>query len=84
MKARIVRIGNSQGVRISKPLLDQTGLSGEVEISAVDDTLIIRPAARPRTVWDAAFREMARRGDDGSLDDSAPSLSSWDEGGWEW
>ena len=44
MKTRIVRIGNSQGIRIPKPLLEQTGLRGEVEISAQDDSLIIRPA----------------------------------------
>ena len=72
MKARIVRIGNSQGIRIPKPLLDQTGLSGEVEISAQDDTLIIRPARRPREGWAASFREMARRGDDALLDGDAP------------
>jgi antitoxin MazE len=72
MKARIVRIGNSQGIRIPKPLLDQTGLSGEVEIDAQDDTLIIRPARRPRAGWAAAFREMAHRGDDTLLDDDTP------------
>ncbi len=84
MKTRIVRIGNSQGIRIPKPLLEQTGLRGEVEISARDDSLIIRPARQPRTGWAAAFREMARRGDDALVDDPAPSLSSWDEDDWEW
>ena len=84
MKTRIVPIGNSQGVRIPKPLLEQTGLSGEVEISAEDNALVIRPAKRPRASWAAAFREMARRGDDALLDGEAPSLSDWDEGEWEW
>ncbi len=84
MKTRIVPIGNSQGIRIPKPLLEQTGLSGEVEISAEDGTLVIRPVRRPRAGWAAAFQEMARRGDDASLDDAAPSLSDWDEGEWEW
>ena len=36
MKTRIVSIGNSQGIRIPKLLLEQTGLSGEVEIRAED------------------------------------------------
>ena len=48
MKTRIIRIGNSQGICIPKPLLEQTGLRGEVEITARDDSLIIRPARRPR------------------------------------
>jgi antitoxin MazE len=84
VKTRIVRIGNSQGVRIPKPLLDQTGLHGEVEISAEDDSLMIRPARKPRAGWGAAFREMAGRGDDALLDDVAPTLSPWDEDEWEW
>ncbi len=84
MKTRIVRIGNSRGVRIPKPLLDQTGLQGQVEIRAEDGALVIRAARKPREHWDAAFREMARRGDDALIDDAPPSLSGWDEGEWEW
>jgi antitoxin MazE len=84
MKTRIVRIGNSQGIRIPKPLLEQTGLRDEVEVSVQDDGLMIRPARKARTGWADAFREMARRGDDAPLDDAPPSLSSWDEDEWEW
>jgi antitoxin MazE len=84
MKTRIIRIGNSRGIRIPEPLLEQTGLRGEVEITARDDPLIIRPARRPRESWADAFQEMARRGDDALLDDPALSLSSWDEDGWGW
>ena len=84
MKTRIVRIGNSQGIRIPKPLLEQTGLRDEVELSVQDNALIIRPARKPRAGWTAAFQEMARRGDDAMLDDAPPSLSSWDEDEWEW
>ena len=83
MKTRIVAIGNSQGVRIPKLLLEQAGLSGAVEISAEDGSLVIRPVRKPRDGWADAFRQMARRGDDALLDE-APSLSDWDEGEWEW
>jgi antitoxin MazE len=84
VKTRIVSIGNSQGIRIPKLLLEQTGLSGEVEISAEGQALLIQPARRPRAGWAAAFQEMARRGDDALLDGDAPNLSAWDEGEWEW
>jgi antitoxin MazE len=84
MKTHIVPIGNSRGIRIPKPLLEQAGLSGEVEISAQDDTLVIRPVRRPRSGWAAAFQEMAQHGDDRLLDDVAPTQSSWDEDEWEW
>ena len=84
MKARIVPIGNSRGIRIPKPLLEQTGLSGEVEISAEDDVLVIRPVKKPRANWATAFQKMALRGDDALLDEVPPSLSGWDEGEWQW
>ena len=84
MKTHIVRIGNSQGIRIPKPLLEQTGLQGEVEITAQDGSLVIRPLKQPREDWGAAFQEMAQRGDDALLDAAAPTLSTWDEEEWEW
>jgi len=84
MKTRIVRIGNSQGIRIPKLLLEQSGLSGEVEIIADNGSLVIRRVRRPREAWAAAFQEMARRGDDALLDNASPSLSTWDQDDWEW
>jgi antitoxin MazE len=84
MKTRIVRIGNSRGVRIPKQLLEQTGLSGVVEISVRDGALIIGPTRKPREGWAAAFQEMARRGDDALLGDLPTPLSSWDEDDWDW
>ena len=84
MKTHIVRIGNSQGVRIPKPLLVQTGLQGEVEISAEDGSLVIRSVRKPRDGWASAFQEMARRGDDALLDEVAPTMSDWDKDEWEW
>jgi antitoxin MazE len=68
MKTHIVRIGNSKGVRIPKPLLEATGLQGEVEITAEDGSLVIRPIRRPREDWSAAFQRMALLGDDALID----------------
>jgi antitoxin MazE len=84
MRSSIVRIGNSQGVRIPKLLLDETGLSGEVEIRAENGTLLIGRARQPREGWDQAFQQMASRGDDLLLDAASPSLSKWDRDQWQW
>jgi len=84
MKTRIIRIGNSQGIRIPKPLIEQIGLSGEVEIRVQDGSLVIRPAHAPRAGWAAAFKEMAEHGDDALLDEGATTLTRWDEDDWEW
>ena len=84
MKARIVRIGNSQGIRIPKPLLEQSGLGEEVELEVQHHQIIIRAAARPRAGWEEAFRAMAEHGDDALLDPDLASSSTWDEEEWDW
>jgi antitoxin MazE len=84
MKTKIVRVGNSRGVRIPKVLLEQTGLGDEVVIEAEGNCLVIRPLSRPREGWDEAFRAMAEAGDDTLLDGDLASTSKWDEDEWEW
>lgn len=84
IKSRIVKIGNSQGIRIPKLLLDQLGFGTEVEIVVERNTLVIRPLAHPRQGWEEQFRAMATTGDDQLLDGDLVSLSSWDDAEWEW
>jgi antitoxin MazE len=84
MKTRIVRIGNSQGIRIPKLLLEQTGLKGEVEITIRDNALIVQAAKRPRAGWSSAFAAMAAQGDDALVDGNQFPSTSWDEEEWEW
>jgi antitoxin component of MazEF toxin-antitoxin module len=56
MKAELVRIGNSRGLRIPKPLIEQCGLGKTVELRVENDRLIISPGRQPRQGWDEAFR----------------------------
>ena len=84
MKARIVKIGNSQGIRIPKLVLEQTRLKDEVELKVQDHEIVITAPRRPRAGWEEAFREMAKRGDDELLDAPLPSLTRFDEEEWEW
>ena len=85
MKTHIVRIGNSQGVRIPRLLIEQARLGTDVELRVLDDSIVITPAkAPPRSGWETAFQEMAEHGDDALIDD-VPALSTqWDEERWEW
>ena len=84
VKTRIVKIGNSQGIRIPKLLLEQADFGEEVELELQEDRLVIRPAQRPRHDWDVAFKVMAERGDDYLLDGESMLSTDWDEEGWEW
>ncbi len=84
VKAQIVRIGNSQGIRIPKPILEQLGFKDEVELEIFPDQLIIRSIHPPRYGWDEQFQAMAEMGDEQLLDDERLSLTEWDEVEWEW
>lgn len=83
MKADIIRIGNSHGVRIPKPVLEQCGLHGEVEMIVEGESLIISPAKSVRHDWDAEFQKMAKNNDDAPLMPET-NASDWDNEEWSW
>ena len=82
MKARLVRIGNSRGVRLPKPLIEEAGLSDEVEVRVRDGAVVITSFSRPRTGWAEAARRMGRRGDGILLDQPTPTR--FDVEDWRW
>jgi antitoxin MazE len=67
-KTRIVRIGNSRGIRVPKLLLDHADLPEEVELRAEPGRLIVSGTARLRAGWEAKARTMHGRADDALLD----------------
>jgi antitoxin MazE len=83
MRTRIVRIGNSQGVRIPRPLLEQSGIRDEVELEVEDGKIVIRSAPERRRGWNEAFRSMAAEGDDFRLDEEVPD-GAWSTDEWAW
>lgn len=52
MKANVVKIGNSKGVRIPKQLLEEAQLTGPVDLRVTDGALVITPI-KPRDDWAA-------------------------------
>lgn len=56
MKAELVRIGNSRGIRIPKPIIEQCRLGEMVELRVENDRLVISPGRQPRQGWAEAFR----------------------------
>ncbi len=82
MRIKLVRIGNSRGIRIPKPLLEQAGLSGEVELSLVDSRIVIEAASQPRAGWAEAASDFHARGEDQLLDEVTRTDFDIDE--WDW
>ena len=82
MKTKIVRIGNSRGVRIPKPLLEQAGLETEVRLRLVEGGIVIEAIGPAREGWAEAARALHEREGDRLLDEITPTCFDQDE--WEW
>ena len=82
MRARLIRIGNSVGVRLAKPLLEEAGLVDDIEIRARGASIVITPLARPRAGWAEAAAQIAALRHTGLIDEPVPT--KFDEEEWEW
>lgn len=52
-RVKIRRIGNSRGILFPKSVLEESGLSGTVEIIVKDNTIMISQAEdKPKKTWD--------------------------------
>lgn len=79
VKTRIIKIGNSQGIRIPKTLIQQARLGAEVELELQAGSLVIKPASSPRAGWAEAFANAPQD------NEMVPQFeNAWDEEGWEW
>ncbi len=81
MKTRLVRIGNSRGLRLAKPLIEQLGFEDEVEMRAEGGALIIRPARAVREGWAEAAARLAAT-QESLVDEGTPTRFDAEE--WEW
>ena len=82
VRSKVVKIGKSRGIRIPRTLLEQAGLTDEVEMIVEGNKLIIHSARQPRQGWGVQFSAMAEQGDDRLLD-QAPA-TRWEEAEWTW
>jgi antitoxin MazE len=83
MKTELIRIGNSRGIRIPKPLIEQCGLGDEVDLRIENERLIISPERQPRQGWTEAFRAAGSPADDEFLLESA-ATNEFDREEWRW
>jgi antitoxin MazE len=84
VKTKLVKIGNSQGIRIPKPILEQLGLTEDVELEILADQLIVRSAHPARYGWERQFQAMAAASDDRLLDEEVLTPTDWDHSQWVW
>lgn len=82
MRVELVRIGNSRGIRIPKPLIKQCGLENTVELHVERSRIIIAPAQSRREGWDKAFRAAANSEDELLLGGLPEHQDNRKEGKW--
>ena len=85
MKAKLIRIGNSRGVRLPKSLIEQAGLRDNVEIDIRGDQIIVQRAKKdPRAGWDKSIaKAVTEYGHD--VDEEFLNMpNEFDEKEWTW
>ena len=82
MKTQIIQIGNSQGVRIPKVLLEDSGITGDVDLELHPDGILIRNAQKPRAGWAQAFKAMAENDEDDLAGSGA--ATTFEKREWQW
>lgn len=83
MKAELIKIGNSQGLRIPKPVIEQCGFKNTVNLQIKGHSLIISPDTGVRKNWAQAFQEMAEREEDMPLLGEI-GANTFDDEEWTW
>jgi antitoxin MazE len=82
MKAKVIQIGNSRGIRLPKPLIKEVGLNQEVDIHIRNGEIIITPIENTRSGWQEAAKKMHERKEDKLIDGA--TNTNFDNSDWEW
>ncbi|MFA6009628.1 MAG: AbrB/MazE/SpoVT family DNA-binding domain-containing protein [Desulfobacteraceae bacterium] len=83
--ATLIRIGNSQGVRIPKVIIEQAQLEDkELAFKVLDDGLLIQPVKKRREGWREQFEKALESQESSKADQEWLDASLVDEEDWEW
>ncbi len=80
MQTNLINIGNSKGVRLPKAVIEQAGLTDQLEIEVSGNAVIIRPARQTRQAW-ASAAEACHQAAEDQLDDWDGTIGDFD-GAW--
>ncbi|QDK82447.1 AbrB/MazE/SpoVT family DNA-binding domain-containing protein [Spirosoma sp. KCTC 42546] len=85
MQVHIRRIGNSQGIILPRPLLQQAGIENEVDLEVIDGAIVLRPAkSDPRANWDQLFQNAIEAGHKPEKDLFNGASNDFDQTEWQW
>ena len=84
--ATLIKIGNSQGIRIPKPLVEQAQLENrELSLEVTQYGQLSKPSKQPRQDWQEKIRlSLEKNGQSEKLDDDWLDAKLTEENDWEW
>ncbi len=82
MKAALISIGNSKGIRIPASVIKDCSFGDTLEMRVEDGKLVLEASRSTRSGWDEAFACMAAAGDDAPL--LGEDGNAFDDAEWTW
>jgi antitoxin MazE len=82
MKAKLVQIGNSRGIRLPKPLIEEAKLEDEVDIHVREGSIVITSTTKPRAGWATSAKRLHDQKQDVLID--TYNATEFDEKEWKW
>ena len=80
MRTKLIKIGNSKGVRITSNIIKECELGNEIEIKVLDKKVIIEAIREPRSNWNNNFEKMHKNKEDVLINESSNDFDK----DWEW
>jgi antitoxin MazE len=81
MKTKLVKIGNSNGIILTKAIIEQMCLTNEVELMVTKEGLLVKPVSSKRKDWEAQFKKTNKKSDKLILGDFN---NTFDKNEWTW
>jgi antitoxin MazE len=82
MLTKLIKIGNSKGVRIPKSFIKDLNLTEEVQLERHRNFISIKPITNVRKDWDVLFRKSTKHSD--TLTEDLEFKNEFDDKEWEW
>ncbi|MCY4370080.1 MAG: AbrB/MazE/SpoVT family DNA-binding domain-containing protein [bacterium] len=70
-EVKLIRIGNSRGIRIPKALIDRYGWEDSLVLEEAEESVVLRGNATGKLSWEQTYRAMAAEREDWSDFDAA-------------
>ena len=67
MELKLIQIGNSQGIRLPKAVLDEVGPFAVADLQVKDGALVITPKRAPRQGWEEEFKGFGQAAEEKEL-----------------